>query len=128
MRDVLSMMEEMLSADLIRYILSFYFKDHNMAIIKKQKELKVNVLQELLDMMNSYYDDNNIKLYKNKQDQFVVRQSNNCRMVLYSASQNAEVSEEQQQAADANEIILFQDFNNMQIQQQRRVKLYIVYI
>lgn len=128
MRDVCSIMEDMLSTDLIRYILNFYFREYNLTIIKRQKEVKVNVLKELLDIMNSYYDDNNIKLYKNKQNQFVVRQSNNCRMVLYSASQNTEVSEEQQQAADANEIVLFQDFNNMQIQQQRHVKLYIVYI
>jgi hypothetical protein len=120
-----TMMENMLSYDLLKTIVSLSYKDHNSAIIKRQKEQKNVVLKELLDVINQYYNDDNIKLYKNSQNQFVLQQKNNCNMMLYS---NTGIQQQQLLLTDGNteqnDIVLF-DVPN---QQQRRVKLYIMYI
>jgi hypothetical protein len=124
--DFLTMMENILSYDLLKTIVSLSYKDHNNAIIKRQKQQKSIVLTELLYVINQYYNDNNIRLYKNNQNQFVLQQKSNCKMMLYS---NTGIQQQQLLLTDGNteqnDIVLF-DVPN--VPNQRRVKLYIMYI
>ena len=59
----LNMMENMLSADLLKHIVSMVCLDKNLSIIKKQKELKYKLNKDVIKLFNTYYYDN---IYSNK--------------------------------------------------------------
>lgn len=124
-------MENVLSSDLIAHIVSEHvYKDLNMRTIKKQKQLKTSVCKELIEHFNICYTDKNISLFRNQNDQIILRnfQTNN-RLYLYSEKEDNIV-----QKTDKNEIILFNnlagqvvyDANGFPI--QKKIKLYIMYM
>ncbi len=133
----LEKMEARLPIDLVTYIMKIVIRDANIEIIKKQKKLKMRMQYELVDVLNSYYSDNNIKLYKNNRDQFVVHpKNNNCRMMLFCNQGNQgnqlpslghmqNLLTEGNTTDEQNEVILFPSVNT---DPNRRLKIFIVYI
>jgi hypothetical protein len=118
-------MKLMLPTDLQQLILREYiYKERNLQIIKKQKETKVTLNKELLYMFNVFYDDNNLKLYKNQNNQYVLRNYLKNKQ-FYICTANNEIIP----VNNTNELVLFEpqyDMNGHPI--QRRIKLNIVYI
>jgi hypothetical protein len=121
----LDMMENILPYDLIVYTLSYYLREYNIKIIVQQKLLKKLLNQSILSLFNTYYCDNSIMLYKNKNNQMVLKQKADNKCYLYSNTQNVhnEIIDTQN-----TETVLFNYPEDDQIVQQRKIKLYIVYI
>jgi hypothetical protein len=121
----LDMMENILPYDLIVYTLSYYLREYNIKIIVQQKLLKKLLNQSILSLFNTYYCDNSIMLYKNKNNQMVLKQKADNKCYLYSNTQNVhnEIIDPQN-----TETVLFNYPEDDQIVQQRKIKLYIVYI
>ncbi len=118
----LDTMEKILPQDLIVYTLSYYLREYNIKIIVRQKLLKKLLNQSILSLFNTYYSDNSIMLYKNKNNQMVLKQRADNKCYLYSNTQNVH-----------NEIIDPQNtetvlFNYPEVTNPRKIKLYIVYI
>ena len=120
----LDTMENILPYDLILYTLSYYLREYNIKIIVQQKLLKKLLNQSILSLFNTYYCDNSIMLYKNKNNQMVLKQKADNKCYLYSNTQNVhnEIIDPQN-----TETVLF-NYPDDQIVQQRKIKLYIVYI
>jgi hypothetical protein len=121
-------MKHILTPDIIEFIVGEYiYKERNLQVIRKQKTFRVRLNRELYDMFNVYYDDNNFKLYKNENNQFVLRNHTKDKQ-FYMCANNDIVSVP---VNNANDLVLFEnqqnyDENGQPI--QRRIKLYILYI
>ena len=137
MKDIdtfLDLMENILSKDMITYIISFIYNESNMKIIKKQKKLKLLLHKEF----NKCYIDNNFMLYKNAQNQYMLhglQQTflNNYKLYLYSNS-NDIYTQSSNLLVCNNEILLIDNKNRETIYDEnglpikRIIKLHIVYI
>lgn len=122
-------MKQLLTHDMIHYIITEYiYKDRNLQIIRNQREYKIKLNKELSDMFNVYYNDNNFKLYKNKNNQFVLRNHTKDKQFYMCVNNNIVPVNN---ANDVNDLVLFQNQQNYDENGepiQRRIKLYIVYI
>jgi hypothetical protein len=137
MKDIdtfLDLMETLLSKDMITYIISFIYHETNLKIINKQKQLKLLLHKEL----NKCYIDNNFMLYKNTQNQYMLRGLqqtflNNHQFYLYSNS-NDIYTQSSNLLVCNNEILLIDNKNRETIYDEnglpikRIIKLHIVYI
>ena len=137
MKDIdtfLDLMENILSKDMIIYIISFIYHENNLKIINKQKQLKLLLHKEL----NKCYIDNNFMLYKNAQNQYMLRGLhqtflNNHQLYLYSNS-NDIYTQSSNLLVCNNEILLIDNKNRETIYDEnglpikRIIKLHIVYI
>ena len=127
----LNIMEDMLSYDMIKYIISMIYRERNFHIIRKQKFLKNKVNTDVIKIHNIYYYDNNFMIYKNQRDQFVLEKIslNPVNNISLYANDNPILTSNNCE----NEIILF-DNNQEQVYDdnglpvQRRIKLNIVYV
>ncbi len=125
-------MKYILTPDMVEFIVSEYiYKERNLQVIRKQKHFRVRLNQELYDMFNVYYDDNNFKLYKNENNQFVLRNHTKDKKIYMCANNDIVPVPVNNANANANDLVLFEnrqnyDENGQPI--QRRVKLYILYI
>lgn len=121
----LDTMEQMLPRDLILYTLAYYYKEHNRKIIVQQKILKKILNQSILSLFNTYYCDNSIMLYKNKNNQMVLKQKEDKKCYLYSTEN---VHNEILDNSQNTETVLFDYPEDHQVTYPRKIKLYIVYI
>ena len=140
-------MENVLSSDLIAYIISTYvYKEANVRTIRKQKEIKKLVCEELVEFFGLCYSDRNIKLYRNQQDQIVLKNFTfDNRFFLYSERDQQQAAQaahqpplllqsEHEKQAEQNEIVLFNNPTNQVVYDangfpvQKKIKLYIMYI
>lgn len=146
----LDIMESMLSYDILKHIVQLISTDKNQMIIKKQKQLKLQLNKDIIKLFNTYYYDNNFILYKNDNNQFVLENMSltNKQIYIYSNKplheQENEIVENDQQhqmilhnqssTNTTNEIVLFEEGSNQELYDdngfaiQRRIKLNIVYI
>jgi hypothetical protein len=119
-------MKYILTPDMIEFIVCEYiYKKHNLQVVRNQKQLKVKLNKELSDMFNVYYDDNNFKLYKNENNQFVLR-NHIIDKQFYLCGNNDIVP-----INNTNDLVLFenqQNYDENGIPIQRKIKLYIVYM
>jgi predicted ATP-binding protein involved in virulence len=122
----LDTMEKILPYDLIVYTLSYYLREYNIKIIVQQKLLKKLLNQSIHSLFNTYYCDNSIMLYKNKNNQMVLKQKTDNKCYLYSNTDN--VQNDIIDNSQNTETVLFHYPEDNQIVQQRKIKLYIVYI
>lgn len=141
----LTQMGNSLSNDLISHIvITYIYKDANIRNIQKQKKNKKLVCEELITFFGKCYNDRNILLYRNQQDQIILRNfSENNRFFLYSEREQQQTTEPalpmlldsgHERQTEQNEFILFDnptneivyDENGLPI--QKKIKLYIMYI
>lgn len=129
-------MQNILSTDLIRYIVSIAFMDKNMSIIKKQKKLKAKLNKDVVKLFNTYYYDNNFMVYRNEHNQFILENisMNNKHIRVCSNNTNHSISTELNDD-NVNEIVLFEqggqpeviyDENGLPV--NRRIRLDVVYM
>jgi|LakMenE01Jun11ns_1017448.scaffolds.fasta_scaffold9959515_17 hypothetical protein len=129
-------MQNILSTDLIRYIVSIAFMDKNMLIIKKQKKLKAKLNKDVVKLFNTYYYDNNFMVYRNEHNQFILENisMNNKHIRVCSNNTNHSISTELNDD-NVNEIVLFEqggqqeviyDENGLPV--NRRIRLDVVYM
>lgn len=140
----LTVMSSILSDDMIKYIIHLVSVDKNRQIIRRQKELKIQLNKDIIKLFNTYYYDNNFILYKNENNQFVLENMGLINKQIYIFSnrpsipnneeQNQMVLQNQSSADTTNEIVLFDNTSNEVVLDengfpiQRRIKLDIVYI
>ena len=112
-------MIDILPKDILIYLLTKYvYKDRNLQIIRKQKQNKIILNMQFFDIFNMYYNDTNFKLYRNKNDQYVLHNKlKNKQLYIYTPNQ------EIIPVTNTNELILF---DNQHV--NRQIKLYIVYL
>ena len=138
----LNMMENMLSADLLKHIVSMVCLDKNLSIIKKQKGLKYKLNKDVIKLFNTYYYDNNFLLYRNEKNQFILENISLNNKHIYVCSNKAPQAIPQELATltssandDINEIVLFEqqeqneiiyDENGLPV--NRRIRLDVVYM
>ena len=138
----LNMMENMLSADLLKHIVSMVCLDKNLSIIKKQKELKYKLNKDVIKLFNTYYYDNNFLLYRNERNQFILENISLNNKHIYVCSNKTQQAIPQELATltssandNINEIVLFeqQDQNEILYDENglpvnRRIRLDVVYM
>lgn len=113
-----------LNYDLTQFIISMIYKEYNAKIILKQKKLKIQLNKNILSVFNTYYHDNSIMIYRNSQNQMVLKNfkaNQNNQLYLCNQEQQNEIVQ-----SDSNDTVLF----NCPPEEmpQRNIKLYIVYI
>lgn len=128
----LYVMKEMLPFDIIKHIVALVSMDKNLAVIKKQKQLKIKLNADIIKLFNTYYYDNNFLLYRNEQNQFVLENISLNNKNIFVCSNRQQISTELQPNNDMNQIVLFEhpeviayDDNGLPI--QRRIRLDVVY-
>jgi hypothetical protein len=128
----LHIMQEILPMDIIKHIVTLICIDSNIAIIKKQKQLKIKLNHDIIKLFNTYYYDNNFLLYRNEHNQFILENISLNNKHIYVCSNRQAISNEHQNN-DINQIVLFEqptdveyDENGLPI--QRRIRLDVVYV
>lgn len=108
-------MSDILTYDLIRYIIGLIYKDKNMNVIKKQKTIKNQLILDINKLFNTIHCDNSILLYKNNGKLIFRNLQPSKSIYLYHHGV----------LQDSNEIILTdQQYHEAPV----RKKLYIMYI
>ena len=138
----LNMMENMLSVDLLKHIVSMVCLDKNLSIIKKQKELKYKLNKDVIKLFNTYYYDNNFLLYRNERNQFILENISLNNKHIYVCSNKTQQAIPQELATltssandNINEIVLFEQHDQNEILYDenglpvnRRIRLDVVYM
>jgi len=134
----LNMMENMLSVDLLKHIISMACLDKNLSIIKKQKKLKYKLNRDVIKLFNTYYYDNNFLLYRNERNQFILENISLNNKHVYVCSNKTTpqtIPQELPTNDNINEIVLFEqgeqneilyDENGLPV--NRRIRLDVVYM
>jgi hypothetical protein len=129
-------MQNILSTDLIRYIVSIASMHENISIIKKQKRLKAKLNKDVVKLFNTYYYDNNFMVYRNEHNQFILENisMNNKHIRLCSNNRNQSISTELNDD-NVNEIVLFEQggqhdviYDENGLPTNRRIRLDVVYM
>lgn len=115
----LGKMETILTRDLIIYILKIVYNSHNKKLICDQKEKKKNVISELNNMFNVYYNDDKIMIYKNKNNQIMLKNYvKNSSCYLYNMQQPPSSVPDDEE----NQLVLLDEPS------RRNIKLYVIYM
>lgn len=131
-------MDEILPLDMKHSIMALVNKDVNIGIIRRQKEMKRKMHVELIKVFSTFYNFGGIRLYRNANDQFVLENDiENRRIFMYSRrnvinnEDGTETIEPENQiipftssSGQNNEMVLF----NGEINPQRRIRIYVMYI
>lgn len=107
----LNMMDEMLTFDIIKYIVTMISNEKNMLIIHKEQALKKSVNKDIIKLFNTYYYDNNFIVYKNEHGQFILQNNNlnNKHISLYKRSHDEDNQLMLINENNENEIVLFNE-------------------
>lgn len=136
-------MDEILPTDMKHSIVSMINQNTNIIIMKKQKKLKTEMHRELVKVFSTVFHYNGVRLYRNTNDNFVLENNvQNRNIYLYSQRSiisNNDGTETHPEnpipesqiipiantvSQENNEIVLFNGTPN----EQRRIKLYVMYI
>ena len=107
----LNMMDEMLTFDIIKYIVTMISNEKNMLIIHKEQALKKSVNKDIIKLFNTYYNDNNFIVYKNEHGQFILQNNNlnNKHISLYKRRHDEDNQLMLTNENNENEIVLFNE-------------------
>lgn len=102
----LNMMDEMLTFDIIKYIVTMISNEKNMLIIHKEQALKKSVNKDIIKLCNTYYYHNNFIIYKNEYGQFILQNNN---------LNNKHISVYKRRYDDGNKLMLTNENNENEI-------------
>lgn len=102
----LNMMDEMLTFDIIKYIVTMISNEKNMLIIHKEQALKKSVNKDIIKLCNTYYYHNNFIIYKNEYGQFILQNNN---------LNNKNISVYKRRYDDGNKLMLTNENNENEI-------------
>lgn len=123
----LNNMKNILPYDLIKYIFHIIVHDKNIYIIQKQKKLKYILNKDIINFHNTYYYDNNYMIYRNPNNQFILKKisDNSLNTISLYSDNSSNIILNQSE----NSVVLFNSNKvNEYESEQKIIKLNIIYI